>query len=90
MPTPPALDLSVSAEADRYFAGFHDHRNMSPVVGIFQHSLQTFVVLENVYILEGNLTPGEILTGPRCIGSEVLSEYEYFFRCHNAGFYSSR
>jgi hypothetical protein len=41
---------------------------------MLQHAREAVVILEHVDILEGNLAPGEILTGSRSVRSEILAE----------------
>src|SRR3990167_3610939 len=80
-PAPPALDLSGASEADRYLSAFDNDRDLAPVVGIFQHALEACFVFQDIDVVEGDLTPGVFRTGPRGIGSEILTEDENFF-CH--------
>src|SRR3990167_2669416 len=81
-PAPPALDLSGASEADRYLSAFDNDRDLAPVVGIFQHALEACFVFQDIDVVEGDLTPGVFRTGPRGIGSEILTEDEDFFCWH--------
>jgi hypothetical protein len=82
-PTPSAVsNLSVAAETDRDFTFFHNHRYLAATVGILEHALKSFIVFQNVDILEGNLAPGEVLTGSRSVGSQILAENENRFCGH--------
>jgi hypothetical protein len=53
---------------------------MAAAFGIGEHALKAIVVLEHIDILEGDLSPGEIRTGSRGVGSEILAENENLFR----------
>ena len=81
-PAPPALNLSRASEAYRYFPAFDDNGNLAPVVGIFQHALKAFCVLEDIDVVEGDLTPGVFRTGSRSIGSEILPKDQNLVRSH--------
>ena len=76
-----ALYLSRSPEAYRDLSAFDDNRDVAPVVGIFQHAPEACLVLEDIDVVERDLTPGVFRTGSRGIRSEVLAEDQNFV-CH--------
>ena len=75
-----ALYLSRSPEAYRDLSAFDDNRDVEPVVGIFQHPLETRIVLQHVDVIERNLATGVIRTGRRGILSEILAEDQHVIR----------
>ena len=68
------LHFSAAAESNGGLAGLDDHGYLAAAIGMLQHAREAVVILEHVDILEGNLAPGEILTGSRSIRSEILAE----------------
>jgi hypothetical protein len=74
--------FSAAAETYGDLAGFDDHRYLAAAVGVLQHTCQAVVILEYVDILEGNFSPGEILTGSRSIGSKILAKDKDGFAGH--------
>jgi hypothetical protein len=49
---------------------------LAAAVRIPKHALQALIVFEHVDVLEAHLSPAEVLTGSRGVGSEILSENE--------------
>jgi hypothetical protein len=49
---------------------------------MLKHARETLVILEDVNILESNFAPGEILTGSRSVGSEILAKDKNRFVGH--------
>ena len=82
------LDLSAAAEADRDLAVFYDHRDLAATIRILQHTPETLLVLQNVDVLERDLASGEILTGSRSVGSQILTENKRW--CRHTGFPTRR
>jgi hypothetical protein len=76
------LNLSATAETDGYFAGLDDYRYLSSAVRVLQHTRQAGGIFEDVDVFERNFAPGEILTGPRSIGSKILAEDKDWFAAH--------
>lgn len=76
----PALNLSRAAEADRDLSPFDYNRDLTPVLGVFQHPLETCIVLQHVDVIERNLATGVIRTGRRGILSEILAEDQNLIR----------
>ena len=76
-------NLSTATEADGHLTRFDDDRYLAPSLGVFEHAFEAAVLFQNVDILKGNLAAGEILTGPRGVGSEIFSEDENGFGCHD-------
>ncbi len=74
-------DFSGAAEADGYLTILDDHGNLPPAVGQPHHAHETGVVFQDVDIVKGNFTPGEVRTGSRSKGSQVLTVYGDVF-CH--------
>lgn len=74
--------LSRAAEADRHLPCFDNDGDLPPVVRVFQHTLETRLVLQDIDIVEGDFTPGVVRTGLRGIGSEILSENQNLVRWH--------
>ena len=74
-------DLSGAAEADGYLAIFDDHGNLPPAIGELHHALETGVVFQDIDIVKWHFPPGEIRTGSRSKGSQVLAVYRDVF-CH--------
>ena len=68
-------NLSTAAEADGHFARFDDDGYLAAPLGVFEHTFKVGVLFQNVDVLEGYLAAGEVLTGFRSIGSEVLAKY---------------
>ena len=77
-----SLDLSATAEADGDLSCFDNHRYLAATVGVLEHALEPCVVFQHVDEFEGYLAAGEILTGPRSVGSEILPKNEDFFCRH--------
>ena len=75
-------NLSTAAEADGHLTRFDDDRYLAPSLGVFEHAFEAAVLFQNVDILEGYLAAGEVLTGPRSIGSKVLAKYQNGVRRH--------
>jgi len=75
------LDLSGAAEADGHLAVLDDHGNLPPSIGELHHALESGVVFQDIEIVKRNFAPGEIRTGSRGKGSQVLAEYRDVF-CH--------
>jgi hypothetical protein len=69
------LDLSSAAKADVYLAILDDHGNLPPAIGELHHALETGVVFQDVNIVEGHFAPGEVRTGSRSKGSQILAVY---------------
>ena len=69
-----SLNFSAAAEADRNLSCFHNHRHLAPAVRMFEHTFETFVVFENIDVLERYLTAGKVLTGSRRIRSKIFTE----------------
>ena len=59
-----------------------DHRYLAAAIRMFKHAREALVILEHVDILESNFAPGEILTGSRSIGSEILAKDKNRFAGH--------
>jgi len=78
-------DLSGAAEADGYLAILNDHGNLPPAIGEPHHALETSVVFQDVDIVKRNFAPGEVRTGSRSKGSQVLAVYRDVF-CHGIGY----
>jgi hypothetical protein len=49
---------------------------------MLKHPREALVILEHVDIFKGNFAPGEILTGSRSVGSEILAEDKNRFAGH--------
>ena len=58
-------DLSGAAEADGNLTVLDDHGNLPPAVGQLHHPLESGVVFQDVDVVEGHFTPGEVRTGSR-------------------------
>jgi hypothetical protein len=76
------LDFSAAAETDGHLAGLDDHRYLAAAVRVLQHTGQAGVIFKHVDVFERNFAPGEILTGSRSIGSEILAEDKDGFVAH--------
>lgn len=81
-PAPPLLHFSAAAETNGDSAGLDDHRYLAAAIRMLKHARETLVILEDVNILESNFAPGEILTGSRSIGSEILAKDKNRFVGH--------
>jgi hypothetical protein len=73
-PAPPALNFSTAVEADGHCAVLNDHGYFAPAVAIAEHPGEPSFVFEHVDVFERNLAAGEILTGSRRVGSEILAK----------------
>ena len=73
--------LSGAAEPDGYLTVFDDYRDLAPAVGELHHLLETSVILQDIHICERHFATGEIRTGSRSKGSQVLAVDRYVF-CH--------
>jgi hypothetical protein len=85
-PAPPAATLLSchrnQTETNSDCARFDDHRYLAAAIRMLKHTGETFIVLENVDIFESNFAPGEILTGSRSIGAEILPKDQHGFAGH--------
>jgi hypothetical protein len=62
---------------------FHNNRNLSYAIGIFQHGLHLLDISLNINIFHFITLFSKSFPSLICIGSDVLSENQYFIR-HNA------
>jgi hypothetical protein len=76
------LNFSAAAKTNGDCARFDDHRYLPAAIRMLKHAGKTFIVLENVDIFKGNFAPGEVLTGSRSIGSEILPKDQHGFAAH--------
>jgi hypothetical protein len=74
-----ALDISGTAEADGYFSGLDDDRDLAPAIGEFQHPDKRLIVFEHVQVLDGDFAAGEGLPGPGGVGSKIFSKNNHLF-----------
>ena len=66
-------DFSGTAKADGHFAVLDDYRNLTPAVGQLSHAFEAGIVFQDIDIVEGHLASGEVRTGSRSKGSQVLA-----------------
>ena len=78
-------DLSGAAEANGYLAILDDHGNLPSAIGEAHHALEPGVVFQDVDIVKRNFAPGEVRTGSRSKGSQVLAVYRNVF-CHGVAY----
>jgi len=78
---PTCLDASRSAvEPDGNIALFHNNRNFSYAIGIFQHSLHLFSISLNINVFNFLTLFGKSFTSLIGIGSGILPKNQYFIR----------
>ena len=78
-----AIDLNASRSAvkpDGNIALFHNNRNLSYAIGIFQHGLNLLGISLNINVFNFLTLLGKSFTSLICIGSGILSKNQYFFR----------
>jgi hypothetical protein len=52
---------------------------------MFQHLFQSIVIFEDVDVIEGDVSAGEVFTGSGRVGAKILAENQYFFRSYHDG-----
>ncbi len=78
---PTCLDASRSAvEPDGNIALFHNNRNFSYAIGIFQHGLHLLSISLNINVFNFLTLFGKSFTSLIGIGSGILSKNQYFIR----------
>jgi hypothetical protein len=55
---------------------------LAAAIRMLEHARETLVVVEHIDVFERNFAPGEILTGSRSIGSEILAKNKNRFVGH--------
>jgi hypothetical protein len=81
---PTCLDPSHSTViSDGNIALFHNNRNFSNAVGIFQHGLHLFSISLNINVFHFLTLFGKSFTSLIRIGSGILPKNQYFI-CHEA------
>jgi len=75
------LNASRSAvEPDGNIALFHNYRNLSYAIGIFQHGLHFLSISLNINVFNFLTLFGKSFTSLICIGSGILSKNQYLIR----------
>ncbi len=72
-----------TVEPDGNIALFHNNRNFSYAVGIFQHGLHLLSISLNINVFNILTLFGKSFTSLICIGSGILPKNQYFI-CHEA------
>jgi hypothetical protein len=74
-------DPSLSAvESDGNVSLFHNNRNLSYAIGIFQHGLHLFGISLNINVFNFPTLFCKSFTSLICIRSGILSKNQYFIR----------
>jgi hypothetical protein len=75
------LNASRSAvKPDGNIALFHNNRNLSYAIGIFQHGLHLLSISLNINVFNFLTLFGKSFTSLICIGSGILPKNQYFIR----------
>ena len=75
------LNASRSAvKPDGNIALFHNNRNLSYAIGIFQHGLHLLSISLNINVFNFLALFDKSFTSLICIGSGILSKNQYLFR----------
>jgi hypothetical protein len=75
------LNASRSAvKPDGNIALFHNNRNLSHAIGIFQHGLHLLSISLNIHVFNFLTLFGKSFTSLICIGSGIFSENQYLIR----------
>ena len=67
------LNLSTAIESNGDIAVLDNDGYFAPAIGVSDHLRKAGRVFEHVDVFKRDLAAGEILTGSRSVGSEVLS-----------------